>query len=145
MKTCVHLCEYLDEFFLTREVFQSCRENQTHSLCSVAFISRKSCHLWDNALKYNRAKQVTDENILQHRKCDLHAWQLRQEYRHKIVMWHLLLRNWLIPGQCRGLSAKSKSNFQETQREESLHPFSTDIGHHSDFFHAWIQQACVSR
>jgi len=145
MKTCVYLCEYLAVFFLTRQVLQICRENQNTQFMFSSFISRKSCRLWDKVLKYNRSRQATDENVLQHRKCDLHAWQLRQEYRNKILMWNLLLRNWLITGPYGGWSRNSKSHFQETQREESRHLFSTDIGQHSDFFHAGTQQACVPR
>ena len=41
--------------------FKVVEKIKTHGLCSVSFISRQSCHLWDNMLKYNTARQATDE------------------------------------------------------------------------------------
>jgi hypothetical protein len=37
---------------------------KTYILCSITF-SRKSCRLWDNVEKYGRARQATDDNIIQ--------------------------------------------------------------------------------
>jgi len=41
MKTFQHLFEYLDEFFLEREIFQCCTENQNTHLKIRDFISSK--------------------------------------------------------------------------------------------------------
>ena len=35
---------------------------KAHILCSITFF-RKSCHLWDNVVKYSRDRQATDDNI----------------------------------------------------------------------------------
>jgi hypothetical protein len=63
MKTYVHLWQYLAEFFLEWEIFQTnvVDKIKTHILCSVRF-SRKSCHSRNNVEKYGRAKQATDDN-----------------------------------------------------------------------------------
>ena len=39
-----------------------CRENQTHVLCSITFLS-KVCHLWGNGDKYGSARQATHDNL----------------------------------------------------------------------------------
>jgi hypothetical protein len=36
---------------------------KTHILCPVNIFFRKSCRLWDNAEKYCRAGQATDDNM----------------------------------------------------------------------------------
>jgi len=38
---------------------------KTHILYSVTF-SRKSCRWWDNVQKYGRARQATDDSLIQH-------------------------------------------------------------------------------
>ena len=43
---------------------------KTHILCSVTFISRKLCRLWDNVEKFCRAGQGTDGNMA-HAHCML--------------------------------------------------------------------------
>jgi hypothetical protein len=65
MKTCLHLWQYLAEFFLEWEMFQIkvVEKIKTHILCSVTF-SRKSCRLWDNVEKCGTAGQATDGNII---------------------------------------------------------------------------------
>jgi hypothetical protein len=67
MKTYVHLCNYLSDFFLEWEMFWTkvVEELKTYILYSMTFF-RKSCHLWDNVEKYGRARQATDDNIKWH-------------------------------------------------------------------------------
>jgi len=64
MKTKAHLWEYLAEFFLEWEMFQTevVEKIKTHILLSVTFL-RKLCRLWDNVEKYCRAAKATDDNI----------------------------------------------------------------------------------
>jgi hypothetical protein len=64
MKTYVHLWQYLADFFLEWEVFQTkvVEKIKRHTLSSITFLFRKSCHLWDNVAKYGRAGQATDDN-----------------------------------------------------------------------------------
>jgi hypothetical protein len=56
---------YLAEFFLEWEIFQTkvVEKLKTHVWCSMAFF-RKSCRLWDNVEKHERARQATDDNII---------------------------------------------------------------------------------
>jgi hypothetical protein len=65
MKTYAHLWQYLTQFFLEWEMFQTnvVKKIKTHILCSATF-SRKSCRLWDNVEKYGAARQATDDNII---------------------------------------------------------------------------------
>jgi hypothetical protein len=65
VKTDVHLWQYLAEFFLQWEMFQTkvVEKIKTHILCSITFL-RKSCRLWDNLWKFGKAGQVTDDNIV---------------------------------------------------------------------------------
>ena len=42
---------------------KSCRENQTRILWSIMFFFRKSYCIWDDMVKYGRARQATYENI----------------------------------------------------------------------------------
>jgi hypothetical protein len=60
MKTYVHVWQHLAEF-LKWEMFQSCRDNQTHTFYVQ---NQKSYRLWDNVEKYGRARQVADDNII---------------------------------------------------------------------------------
>jgi hypothetical protein len=67
MKTNVHLLDYLAEFFLERENFQTevAEKIEKHILCSTTF-SRKSFRWWYNVQKYTTAGQPTDDNIIGH-------------------------------------------------------------------------------
>jgi hypothetical protein len=69
MKTLSHLWQYLANFFLEWEMFQTniVEKIKTHILCSVTFF-RKSCHLWDNAEKFGRARGATK---------DVTIWRIR--------------------------------------------------------------------
>ena len=64
MKTFVHLWQYVAEFFLQWEMFQTkvVAKIKTHVLSSI-ICSRKSCRLYDNVETYGKARQVTDNNI----------------------------------------------------------------------------------
>jgi hypothetical protein len=65
MKTCVHLWQYLTEFFLEWEMFQTkvVDEIKALILCSVTF-SWKSCCFLHNVEKYGRARQDTHDSIM---------------------------------------------------------------------------------
>jgi hypothetical protein len=69
MKMCVHLWQYLTEFFLAWEMFQTevAEKVKTQILCSTNVFQKSYC-LWDNVEKYGRARQATDDNIIQRRK-----------------------------------------------------------------------------
>jgi hypothetical protein len=72
MKTYVHLWQYLAEFFVECEVFQTkVVEKSKHILCSITFFW-ESCRLWDNVEKYGAARQATDDNII--RRMRLACW-----------------------------------------------------------------------
>ena len=70
VKTNTHLWQYLAQFFLLCEMFQTkvVEKIKTHILCSVTFFL-KSCRLWDNVGKYCRAGQAAAGNMALHRKC----------------------------------------------------------------------------
>jgi hypothetical protein len=61
MKTYVNLWQYLAEFLLQWEVFQTKvpEKIKTHILCSITCF-RKSFRLWDNVEKYG-ARRATDD------------------------------------------------------------------------------------
>jgi len=64
MKTNIHFCSYLAQFFWEWKVFQSnVVENiKTRVTCSVTFFP-VILFLWDNVEKYGRAGQTTDDNM----------------------------------------------------------------------------------
>jgi len=64
MKTYAHLWQYLTQFFVQWEMFQTkfVQKIKTHILCSTSF-SPKSCHVWDNVEKYGRSWQATNDSI----------------------------------------------------------------------------------
>jgi hypothetical protein len=71
MKTFVHLWQYLAEFFLEWEVFQTNvveKIKNTHHMFNTHYmfkkVSRKSCRLWDNVEKYGSARQAADNSII---------------------------------------------------------------------------------
>jgi hypothetical protein len=65
MKACVHLWQYLAEFFLEWEIFQtkSCRENQNTQFMFSNFFC-KSCRLRDNVEKYGEARESAHDSII---------------------------------------------------------------------------------
>ena len=67
MKICLHLWQYLAEFFLEWKMFQTIvvEKIKTQVLYSVTFFSpRKSFRLWDSVEKYARARKATGDNII---------------------------------------------------------------------------------
>jgi hypothetical protein len=64
MKTYAHLWQYLTEFFLEWEMFQTkvVEKIKTHILWSVTFFWN-SCCLWDNVEKYGKVEQATNGNM----------------------------------------------------------------------------------
>ena len=64
MKTFLHLWQYLAEFSLEWEMFQTkfVEKIKTHILCSVTF-SLTSCRLWDNVEKFGEAREAADETL----------------------------------------------------------------------------------
>jgi hypothetical protein len=69
MMTCLHLWQYLADFYLEWEMFRInvVEETKTHILCSVTFF-RKSCRLWDNAAKFGGTRGATN---------DVKTWRIR--------------------------------------------------------------------
>ena len=66
MNTEVHLWQYLVELFLEwwSILEESCRENQNTYSMFNNFFFRKSCRMWGNVEKYDKARQATDGNIV---------------------------------------------------------------------------------
>ena len=65
MKTDTCFWSYLVQFFLEWELFQTDVVEQIKTGVYVQFfLSRKSCHLWDNVEKYFRAWKATDDDII---------------------------------------------------------------------------------
>ena len=63
----MYICDSISlTHFLEWEMFQAkvVEKIKTFILCSVTF-SWKSYHLWDNVEKYDRARQTTDDNMIQ--------------------------------------------------------------------------------
>jgi hypothetical protein len=62
MKTYVHLVQYLAEFFLEWETFQTkvVEEIKTHILRPINFSENRAVYVE----KYGRARQATDDNII---------------------------------------------------------------------------------
>jgi len=67
-------------------------EIKTHILCSITFLKKNSCHLWDNVEKYCRVGQATDDNMA-HAHCMLD----NQGYTHTqyIILIAFPLQQWL--------------------------------------------------
>ena len=65
MKTNTYFWWYLAQFFLEWEMFQTkvVEKIKPHILCSVTFIFRRSCRLWDSVRKYCRAGQTIIDNM----------------------------------------------------------------------------------
>jgi len=67
MKTCVHIRQYLAEFFLEWENMsdKSGRENPNTRFVSYGFIPEYNvvCHLWVNLKRYGTAKLATNDVI----------------------------------------------------------------------------------
>ena len=80
MKTFAHLWQYLGEFFLNWEMFQTkfVEKIKTHILCSVAFFFRKSCRLWENVEKYGRDRDHKWRHNMAHMRCMMD----KQGYMH---------------------------------------------------------------
>jgi len=67
IKTCVHVWNYLAEFFLEWEIFLTkIVELISHSLCSITFFFQKSCHMWSNVEKCGTARKASNDNIISH-------------------------------------------------------------------------------
>ena len=71
IKTYEYLWLYVDEFFLKWEIFQAkfVEKIKTNFLSSVTLFL-KSCRLWNNVEKYDRARVATDDNMT-HAHCML--------------------------------------------------------------------------
>jgi hypothetical protein len=64
MKTHLPLWQYRAEFFLGWEMFQPKVLEKIKTFTFNNFFFRKSCLLWYNVVKYGRAGQATDDNII---------------------------------------------------------------------------------
>jgi len=88
MKTCLHW-GYLSEFFLEWEIFQiKFVQNPKESLCSVTFLFRKSCRLWNNVEEYGKVRHAAYENTI---LCMRTAWRILWLQTHTQNMYYLLL------------------------------------------------------
>ena len=96
MKTSIHVCYCVAEFFLEWEGFQKefVKNVKTHILCSIAF-SRKSCRLWYIVEKYCRAGQAIDDNIIGH--MSLPCWMIKATDTHSeyVIFIPFPLHQWL--------------------------------------------------
>ena len=93
MKTYLHLWQYLTQFFLEWEMFQTTvvKKIKTHFLCSVnSSRPRKLCPLWDKEEKYGTAGQATDDNIIRCMRFACWITKARIE-RHKHIIVYVLL------------------------------------------------------
>jgi hypothetical protein len=81
MKTFVHSWQYVDEFFLEWEMFQTnvALKIETHIL-SLKLFSPKIVPLWDNVEKYGRNRQATYDNIT--RRLRIAFWITKVTYPH---------------------------------------------------------------
>jgi len=68
---------------------------RTHSFYSVSFPPPKSCRLWDNVEKCARAKQPTDDSIIQ-RMC-FACWitKATDTYSEYVILIAFLQQQWL--------------------------------------------------
>jgi hypothetical protein len=68
-----------------------------HILCSINVL-RKSCRLWDNARKYGRAGQATDDNIIQRMR--IVCWITKTTNTHSEYVINIVFpwQHWL--GEC---------------------------------------------
>jgi hypothetical protein len=94
MKTYVHL--YLAEFFLDWDIFQIkvVDKIKTHILCSINFF-RKSCRSWDNAEKYGRARQATDDNIIQRMRFACSITKATDTHSEYVILIAFPRQQWL--------------------------------------------------
>ena len=83
MNTCVHLSQFLAEFFPDWEAFHTddVEKIETHIVCSVAF-SRKSYRLWGSVEEYGIGRQVADDSMA-HALCMLD----NQVHKHTFMIF----------------------------------------------------------
>jgi len=78
MKTNIHFLSYIAQLFLQCKMFQAkVVQKITKRIVYSVTVFRKSCHLWDNVVKYCTAGQTTDDNMA-HANCKLDNW----DYEH---------------------------------------------------------------
>ena len=82
----------LAEFFLEWDMFQTkdSEKNKTHILCSIHFFPQKSCRLWDNVEKYDRARNLTYDNTIRCRKDTIWMPDKWSTIRDPRIMFHTL-------------------------------------------------------
>jgi hypothetical protein len=68
----LHFWSYPEIFFLEWDMseIKVVEKIKTHTVCSITFFFIKACRLWDNAEKYCRSGQATDDNMA-HKHCML--------------------------------------------------------------------------
>jgi hypothetical protein len=95
MKTNIHFLSYLAHFFLQWKMFQIkvIKKIKTHILCSVIFIFRKLCRLWDNVGKYCRVGQATDGNMA-HEHCMLDTQGYKYTHSGCVIPIVFPLQQW---------------------------------------------------
>jgi len=82
MKTNIHFLSHLTQFFSEWGMSQTkvVEKIITYILCSMTFLKKKSCLLWNNVENHYRAGQATDDN-LGHAHCMLD----KQDYKYKLT------------------------------------------------------------
>ena len=59
---------------------------KTNNLCSINYVFRKSCHLWDNVEKYFTAGQDTDDYTAYEQRLNERASILQYMYISSLVL-----------------------------------------------------------
>jgi hypothetical protein len=96
MKNYTHLCQFLAQYFLESEMFQAkvVEEIKTHILCSK-IVFRKSCRLWDNLEKSARARQATDDNIIQRMRFECWITKATDTHSEYVILIAFPRQQWL--------------------------------------------------
>jgi hypothetical protein len=95
MKTCAHLWQYFAEFFVEQEMFQNhaVEKIKTHVVCLVTV--SENCAVCENVVNYGRARQATDDNIIQRMR--LACWIPKATNTHSEfgILISFSLQQWL--------------------------------------------------
>jgi hypothetical protein len=98
VKTYVHLWQYLVEFFIEWEMFDTkiLEKIKTHILCSITFFPPwKSYRLWDNVEKYCTARQATDGNIIWRMRVACWIPKAAKIHSEYVILIAFPLQHWL--------------------------------------------------
>jgi hypothetical protein len=85
MKTYVHLWQYLPEFIIEWEMFQTNLTRKNTYFVYTNFFFRKSCHLWDNVEKHDTAGLSINDII---RPMLIACWKTNAKHTHSEWVIH---------------------------------------------------------